>query len=218
MRWKAFLLCNYPDFQLALPERKEGRATLDMSLGHGREKLLVCQYCHPYSPWPVSYSIRALNLERDLNALCFKIIADTSEMPLTAGLVPSSRCGLEQRGGRVFRTPSLPFCNITFFLLSQFSSTLLHKVALSLSSWLIMWFSHITNLSGWKGWGGAYFHTCTYLRVHSSTSTDHFRVIRQISRWHQTFLPSHLEGITQKFCKTFSFFPLPWFHYHKPTC
>lgn len=165
---------------------------------------------------PVSYPDMPLILERDLNALCFKSRTDTSEKALTAGLVLSSKCGLEQRGGRVFGTSSLLFCRITFFLLSQFSPSLLHKVALSSSCWLTMWFSHITNLSGWKGWGGAYFHTYTYLRVHSSTSTDHFRVIRQISRWHQTFLPSHLEGITQKFCKTFPFFPLPWFHYHKP--
>lgn len=157
-----------------------------------------------------------LNLERDLNALCFKSRAGKSEMPSTSGLMLSPHCGLEQRGGRVFRTSSLPFCNITFFLLSQFSPSLFRKVALSSSSCLMTWFSHITNLSGWKGWGGAYFHTHTYLSVHSSTSTDHFRVIRQISRWHQTFLPSHLEGVTQKFCKTFPFFLLPWFHCHKP--
>lgn len=61
-----------------------------------------------------------------------------SEMPLTAGFVLKSHCGLEQRGGRMFTTASLPFCSITFFLLRQFSPSLLHKVALILSSWLTM--------------------------------------------------------------------------------
>lgn len=138
VRWKAFLLCNYPDFQLALPEKKEGRATLEMSLGHDGEKLLVDQFYHLYSLKPVSYSDRPLNLERDLHALCFKSKAGTIEMPLTSGLVLSSHWGLEQRGGKVLRTSSLPFCSITFFLLRLFSPSLLHKVALSLSSWLTM--------------------------------------------------------------------------------
>lgn len=38
VRWKAFLPCDYPDPQLALPEKQDGRAILEMSLGHGRGK------------------------------------------------------------------------------------------------------------------------------------------------------------------------------------
>lgn len=47
---ESILLCDYPDSRLTLPEKQEGRAMLEMSLGHGREKLLTDQYYHPYSP------------------------------------------------------------------------------------------------------------------------------------------------------------------------
>jgi len=50
VRWKAFLLCNYPDSQPTLPEKQEGRAILEMSLGHARKKLLMDQYYCRYSP------------------------------------------------------------------------------------------------------------------------------------------------------------------------
>lgn len=137
VRSKAFLLCDYPDSQIALHEKQEGRAMLEMSLGHGREKIAY------RSVLPSVLTLTGILLSQVTGSretsqyIMFKSVTDANELPLSTTSAKLSLWVVAERR-KSFQDIFSTILQKSILLTQLVSPRLLHKVTVSLCSWLPM--------------------------------------------------------------------------------